>query len=165
MSNVDLRTEGPPTPLHGTSGQSAAPHEGIAPHRVAPSDADQLARFALAHEGSSDALGELLATCRGYLLLVANLKLGESLQAKLGASDLVQETFVEAQRIFDRFNGNSERELLAWLVAILENKLGNTIKRYQYSAKRDVARELPLGLNESSAADLQLVAAGESPSE
>lgn len=97
-----------------------------------------------ARAGSSDAIGKLLENCRRYLLLVANSSLGSGLQGKVGASDLVQDTFLEAQRIFDRFTGRNEEELLRWLTRILENKLGNTLKRYVGSEKRDVSRELPL---------------------
>ena len=64
-------------------------------------------QLAAAHSGSSAALGEVLESCRNYLLLVADMALKQGSQAKLGASDIVQETFLEAQRIFDRFEGRS----------------------------------------------------------
>jgi RNA polymerase sigma-70 factor (ECF subfamily) len=51
--------------------------------------------FLGARKGSREALGRLLETCRPYLLLVANNELDRDLQAKAGASDLVQETFIE----------------------------------------------------------------------
>ena len=49
-----------------------------------------------ARQGSPDALGQVLEYCRPYLLAVANEQLETDLQAKAGASDLVQDTFVEA---------------------------------------------------------------------
>ena len=66
-----------------------------------------------ARDGCRDALGKALESCRRYLLCVARHELDLSLQAKGGASDLVQETFLEAHRDFDRFRGDSEVELLA----------------------------------------------------
>ena len=51
-----------------------------------------------ARGGSREALGEALESCRAYLLLVANRELDDDLQAKGAPSDLVQETFLEAQR-------------------------------------------------------------------
>ena len=57
--------------------------------------------------GSIEASGELLEACRGYLLLIANGQLDADLRQKLGGSDLVQETFVQAHRDFVRFNGGS----------------------------------------------------------
>ena len=50
-----------------------------------------------AQNGSSKSLGKLLETCREYLLLVANQTLDHDLQAKVGPSDLVQETFLHAR--------------------------------------------------------------------
>jgi WD40 repeat protein len=60
-----------------------------------------------ARAGSSEALGQALEICRGYLLRVANQGLNADLRAKGGASDLVQETFLEAQRDFGCFQGAS----------------------------------------------------------
>lgn len=153
MSDLARRAVQTPTPMPEPT------HAG-----AAPAAADTPARLAQARAGSVDALGELWATCRNYLLLVANSGLGETLQAKIGASDLVQETFCEAQRIFDRFGGSTEAELLAWLVKILENKLGNTVKRYQRTEKRDVGRERRLGVGDaSSGLSLQIAGAQDTP--
>lgn len=101
-------------------------------------------QFTLARAGSSSAVGELFEICRNYLLLVAGVTVKRGLQSKVGASDLVQETFAEAHRIFDRFEGTTESELLRWLTQILEYKIGNTLKRYRGTARRDVKREVPL---------------------
>ena len=120
--------------------------------------------FAAARKGSREALGALFENCRNYLLLVANSSLGEGLQAKIGASDLVQETFAEAQQIFDRFDGKSQEELLRWLTRILQNKLGNTIKRFVGSDKRDVSREERLAAEHPSSATAVPSAPVNSPS-
>lgn len=99
--------------------------------------------LAAARDGSGDALGRLLELCRNYLLQVANAELDSGLQAKAGASDLVQETFVEAQRIFDRFQGPPD-ELRGWLRAILLNKMADFHRHYRQTARRAVGKELPL---------------------
>ena len=103
-----------------------------------------------ARAGSREALGQVLATFRGYLLLVANRELDGELRAKGGASDLVQETFLEAQRDFARFHGNSEAELRAWLRRLLLNNVANFTRQYRDRAKREVAREVPLEAGGSS---------------
>jgi RNA polymerase sigma-70 factor, ECF subfamily len=108
-----------------------------------PDSAFQTA-IAAARRGSESALGAMFEGCRNYLLLIANEELGENIQGKIGASDLVQETFLQAQRIFARFNGNSSQELLAWLARILEFKLAQTTHRFVGTDMRDVSRELPL---------------------
>jgi RNA polymerase sigma-70 factor (ECF subfamily) len=104
-----------------------------------------------ARGGSAEALGRLLEGCRRYLLLVANRQLGPELQAKGGASDLVQETFLNAQQHFDGFHGHTEGELLAWLRCILLNQLANFARRYQGTGKRRADREV--SIDTDSAAD------------
>jgi RNA polymerase sigma-70 factor, ECF subfamily len=97
-----------------------------------------------ARGGSISALGHLFARCQRYLLLVANQSLDADLRPKGGASDLVQDTFVEAFQDFSRFHGCTEQELLAWLTKILNNRLSNLVRHYRGTLKRDVERELSL---------------------
>jgi RNA polymerase sigma-70 factor, ECF subfamily len=97
-----------------------------------------------ARGGSSEALGQLLEACRGYLLLVAQREMAPDLQAKGGASDLVQETLLDAVRAFPRFAGTSEADVLAWLRRLLLNNLVSFTRRYRDAEKRQVAREVSL---------------------
>jgi RNA polymerase sigma-70 factor, ECF subfamily len=97
-----------------------------------------------AHRGSLTALGALFEECRDYLLLVANRQLGGGLQAKIGASDLVQETFLQAQEIFGRFEGHSKDELLAWLKRILEFKLAQATRTFVATQMRQAGLEVPI---------------------
>jgi RNA polymerase sigma-70 factor (ECF subfamily) len=99
--------------------------------------------LAAARQGSREALGSALEACRTYLVLVANEELDSNLRAKLGPSDVVQETFVTAQRAFGRFHGRSKEELLAWLRQILVNKISETRRHYCRSQRRALAREAP----------------------
>jgi RNA polymerase sigma-70 factor (ECF subfamily) len=96
-----------------------------------------------ARAGSREALGQALEACRDYLLLVADRELAADLRAKVGASDLVQETFLEAQRDFARFHGDSPGELRAWLRRLLLNNLANCARGYRDTAKRQLGREVP----------------------
>jgi RNA polymerase sigma-70 factor (ECF subfamily) len=99
---------------------------------------EQLIRQARA--GSAEALGRLLEGCRAYLLLVASKGLDANLQAKAGASDLVQRTFMEAQRDFAKFQGGSQRELLNWLLSVLHHTL-HDFRRFHNAKRRKVKRE------------------------
>jgi RNA polymerase sigma-70 factor (ECF subfamily) len=92
-------------------------------------------------DGSRSKFGELLERTRRYLLLVANRSLDGELQQKQAASDLVQETFLEARRNFAQFRGESEAELFAWLCRILENKGRDATRRFRVASMRDVSRE------------------------
>ena len=61
---------------------------------------------------------------------------------KVDASDLVQETMLEAYRDFDRFSGTSEQEWLAWLRRILTHNAADFVRRYRGTAKRQPRREV-----------------------
>src|SRR5437660_3872551 len=118
-----------------------------------------------ARTGSVQALGEALEACRGYLLSIAQRELEPDLQAKGGASDLVQETFLKAHRHFERFHGDTESELLRWLRRMLLNNLADFRDLYRAAEKRQVAREVSLA-NEDSGDNRanNPAAAGPSPS-
>jgi RNA polymerase sigma-70 factor (ECF subfamily) len=100
--------------------------------------------LAQARGGSPDALGRLLEECRQYLLLIANEELPEDLRPKVGASDLVQETFLRAQAHLAQFRGKTPEELFVWLRRILLNYLANCGRHYRETAKRQLNRECGL---------------------
>jgi RNA polymerase sigma-70 factor (ECF subfamily) len=70
-----------------------------------------------ARAGSALALGQLLEGCRQYLLVAAARGLDAALASKGGPSNVVQRTFLEAQRDFHQFVGDSEAELIAWAIS------------------------------------------------
>jgi RNA polymerase sigma-70 factor (ECF subfamily) len=107
--------------------------------------------LASARAGSAEALGKVLDGCRNYLLLVAGQELDADLHAKTGASDLVQEAFLEAHRDFAQFQGTTDVELLAWLRQILVNNVANFTRRYR-AQKRAVNREVLLQPDDSALA-------------
>ena len=96
-----------------------------------------------ARAGDSEALGQLLEQYRHYLRLLAQSQVGRNLRVRLDPSDLVQETLLEAQRDFQKFAGNVEGELTAWLRRILVRNLADQLKHH-HSQKRDFQREQPL---------------------
>ena len=71
-----------------------------------------------------------------YLLVIANRELDPQLNSKGSASDLVQETFLEAQRDFAGFHGSSEAEWRGWLRQMLVHNLANFVRRYRDTDKR-----------------------------
>ena len=80
---------------------------------------------------------------RDYLRLLAEMHLDRRLQAKLDASDVVQQTLLEAHRDLDQFRGQSDEELAGWLRQSLVNNLANAARDFS-RAKRDVRRERSL---------------------
>src|SRR5271165_1787781 len=77
-----------------------------------------------------------LETCRKYLLLVANREMRDDLKTKEGASDLVQETLLEAYRDLGRFTGCTEKEMRGWLRGLLLHKVAHAVRRYRHVGKR-----------------------------
>jgi len=97
-----------------------------------------------ARAGSPEDLGRLMVTCRTYLYLVANQELDQSLLAKGGASDLVQETYQHALEGFGSFKGDSAKELRAWLRTILRNHLSNLRRKFVRTQKRSASKEISI---------------------
>lgn len=97
-----------------------------------------------ARRGHDDAFGRLFESFRRHLLLVAHRELPHTLRGKLGPSDVVQETAVDAQRAFSAFRGSTAEECFAWLRSILRNNVVDAVRRYELSQKRASGREISL---------------------
>jgi RNA polymerase sigma-70 factor, ECF subfamily len=113
-------------------------------------DAELPDPFDAARQGSVEHLGALVAGLRDYLLLVANRELTAELRAKVSPSDVLQETFLIAQRKIASFEGKSDAELLAWLRAILLNKIQTVQQKFLGVQARDVRREVLIDFLSSS---------------
>jgi RNA polymerase sigma-70 factor (ECF subfamily) len=123
--------------------------------------------LARARAGGTDALGRLLERYRNYLSILARVQIGRRLQPKVDEADLVQETFLEAHRAFDRFRGGSEGELVEWLRQILAARIAMLVRHYFGTQQRnaDLERDLADELDQSSRFLGQaFVASGTSPS-
>lgn len=89
---------------------------------------------------------------RSYLLMLAERQLDPRLRGKLDASDVVQETMLEAHAGSEQWQGQSEAERLGWLRKILAHNLMDAIRSFRRQ-KRDVHRERAIddALDRSSA--------------
>ena len=87
--------------------------------------------------------GYLPAVIMGQELdrLLAELQIDGRSQAKLDASDMVQEVFLDAHRDFADFRGTTERDLMAWLRQILAHTLVDHVHRRYRTQSRDVRLE------------------------
>lgn len=103
-----------------------------------------------ARAGDEDALGRVLDAHRHYPRLLARLEIGRRLQAKVDASDLVQETFLLAHRAFPDFRGASEAELAQWLRSNLVSRVSKAVRHYRGTQRRNL--ELERALDRSSQA-------------
>ena len=118
---------------------------------------------------NSEVLGRLLQKYRSHLREVADRQVRGRLGARLDASDLIQQTFLEAHRCFSQFLGEHEPELVAWLRTILDRNISNTIRDQVLRQKRDIRKEKPLDVkhpNESTGPGQEVLAANHtSPSQ
>jgi RNA polymerase sigma-70 factor (ECF subfamily) len=95
---------------------------------------------------------ELLEEYRSYLMLLASIRMDRKLRSKIGDSDLVQETLIQANRDFDQFRGTSEAELTGWLRAVMSKKRALLARRYYGTASRDprLEEQLQIEMDKSS---------------
>lgn len=121
-----------------------------------------------ARHGDEGARGKLFEAYSTYLTLLARGQIGHRLQGKVDASDIVQETFLEAHRQIGGFRGTSEAELVVWLRRILAGQIALVLRHYLGTKGRDMnlERELAGQLDESSASlDGGLISPHSSPSQ
>ena len=90
-------------------------------------------------EESREFNNESLERFRDYLKLLAHSQLDSLLARQIDASDVAQQTMLNAMANVDQFRGQSEADFLAWLRQILANSLIDAY-RYHRRAKRNVAR-------------------------
>ena len=87
--------------------------------------------------------GEILERWRAYLKLLASNQVDSWLHHRIDASDLVQQTMLDAVARNEQFRGTSDGELIAWLRTILANNLVDAF-RYHTRAKRNAACSVSL---------------------
>jgi RNA polymerase sigma-70 factor (ECF subfamily) len=115
--------------------------------------ADIRACLEQARAGDAAALGLLLEARRGQLRQVALRQLTGRLAVRADASDVVQQTFLEAHRDFQQFCGQDEAEWLAWLNRVLDNTVARVVRDHAVLQKRNVHREQPLLSPEGSTSE------------
>jgi RNA polymerase sigma-70 factor (ECF subfamily) len=126
-----------------------------------PIDPNGLLGQALA--GDCEALGRLLEAHRTPLRRLAERQLEGRIAVRVDASDVVQQTFLEAHRSFPQFAGREVRELVAWLQTILDHKIAGAIRDHTLLQKRSLGRERSMDdSGEGGAALKQALDAGHS---
>ncbi|MFK8114405.1 MAG: sigma-70 family RNA polymerase sigma factor [Rubripirellula sp.] len=101
----------------------------------------------------------MMRETHGYLLGLAQRGIDPQLRTRVSASDIVQETMLEAVRDLDGFQGNTSGEFVAWLRSIMQHNLARGVERHVLTAKRDLRREVSLeklSLDNETAVGLEL---------
>lgn len=102
-----------------------------------------------AQNGDDEAVNQLFTQYRPFLRLFAEQAVGQMIQRREDASDIVQQTELEAYRAIAEFRGTSEPEFSAWIKQILRRNVSNTV-RDNWAAKRDQRREKYLDNTDAS---------------
>jgi RNA polymerase sigma-70 factor (ECF subfamily) len=86
-------------------------------------------------------LGHLLDRYRAYLRVLAERQIGGELARRVDASDVVQQTMLEAQRAFGDFHGTTEPQFMVWLVQLLNRNVRDNVRDHLLTARRAAGRQ------------------------
>jgi RNA polymerase sigma-70 factor (ECF subfamily) len=100
--------------------------------------------IARARRGDEAALGRLLEANRASLLADAERQLRGRIAARVDSADIIQQTFLEAHRGFEGFEGQTELQFSSWLRTILNHNIAGQLRDHTQVAKRDARRDRSL---------------------
>jgi RNA polymerase sigma-70 factor (ECF subfamily) len=152
------------SPLGVASSSSAATEDRLQENEPASREGQSVC---VATSQFPDGNDQTLERFRSYLYLLARTHLEPGGHHKIEASDLVQQTLLDAHRNRSQFRGDCNAQLAAWLKKILACNLADAL-RHHGRAKRDVSRKRSLedAINDSFGhADSWLAATQSTPSE
>ena len=86
---------------------------------------------------------------------LAQRQLDGRIAVHVDASDIIQQTFLEAHRSFQQFAGQDARQLVAWLEGILDHKVAGAIRDHTLLQKRNVQRDRSLDDSHKGMASLK----------
>jgi RNA polymerase sigma-70 factor, ECF subfamily len=105
----------------------------------------------------------IIAKYEPYLRMLARTQMRKAYQAKVGASDMVQQAMLQAVQGLDGFRGSTEAEFRGWLRQILAHHLCH-LDRDMHREKRDVRREQSMEQKlAQSSMRLEALLAGDGP--
>jgi len=102
-----------------------------------------------AREGDELARDQLFEKCRAYVGFMARSQMENWMNAKIDASDLIQQTMMDAHQGFDQFRGKSEAEWIGWLKKILQHNAVDFCRKYKGTEKRNANREVSFAQSQS----------------
>ena len=121
-----------------------------------------------AKNGDAEAVNQLLARHREALRRMVELRLDRALARRVDASDIVQDTLLEASQRLDGYLKDPGMPFHLWLRHLARDHIIDAHRRHRVAGRRSVDRERPLqdsGFSSHSSFELanQLAAAGLTP--
>ena len=114
--------------------------------------------------GDQAAFDELFRRHRGFVRQVIDLRLDDRLRARIDASDVVQETHMEAFRRLDDYLKRQPMPFRLWLRKTACERLLMAQRRHLGAKRRSVRREVPISENSSFHLAAPFLAKGSTPS-
>lgn len=102
-----------------------------------------------AQRGDREALERVLARYYERVIGAVEVRIGPRLRAELETSDILQQTFLKAVELFDRFEMRDEGSLVHWLVKIAEGQIHDAVA-HMHAHKRDVERRVSLDVRDAN---------------
>jgi RNA polymerase sigma-70 factor (ECF subfamily) len=101
-----------------------------------------------ARKGIDEAIGEVFQRLNSYCCMIAGNSLSADLAPKMGASDIVQKSMLEALTRFPSFAGCTEAEVRSWLATIINRNVIDAARHYRDTQRRSCKREANLATKE-----------------
>jgi RNA polymerase sigma-70 factor (ECF subfamily) len=111
---------------------------------MADNSADTLRLIERARAGEADALNEIFARHRDRLRRMVEVRLDWRLQARVDASDVIQEAYLEAAARLDEFLKEPRLPLFLWLRLVVGERLLKLQRHHLGAQMRDAGREVSL---------------------
>ncbi len=118
-----------------------------------------------ARKGDAHAFDQLFARHRSALCEIIELRLDARLRARIDASDVVQETQLEAFRRLADYLERQPMPFRLWLRKTAHERLLMFQRRHIHARRRTTSREVPLPDRSASVLAQQLMAGGSTPSQ
>lgn len=120
---------------------------------------DELSQVRAASEAGGSQLGEFLEQHRSRLRRLVDLRIDPRVRGRVDASDVVQETHIEAFNRIGEYLANPEVPLFVWLRFLALQKVAQSHRKHLGTQARDASREISLHRNSVPAATSAALAA------
>ena len=97
-----------------------------------------------ARQGDADAVNRLLERHRDALRRMVDLRMDKALARRVDASDIVQDTLVEANRRLQEYLKDPSMPFHLWLRHMARDRLIDAHRRHRVAARRSLDREQPM---------------------
>jgi RNA polymerase sigma-70 factor (ECF subfamily) len=111
---------------------------------MANNSGDTLALMERARAGDPQALNEIFARHRDRLRRMVEMRLDRRLQARIDASDVIQDAYLEVATRLAEYLRNPELPLFLWLRLVVGERLATLHRHHLGTQMRDAGREVSL---------------------